>query len=592
MPTTAFQPSFAGGEFSPELGHRVDLQKYAVGAATIKNMYVLPRGGLRSRPGTKYIAETKDSTKQSRLVEFIFSTTQAYILEFGDHYMRVIKDGGQVISGPTPYEIETPYAVADIWELKFEQSADTEWIVKSNYAPRRLTRTDHAAWTLTLCDFTNGPLMKENDTDISISLSDTNSDGWVLEKDTTTATASSAIFNASHVGSIWGIRYVSHAATYTTAFVAGTPFVSDAYRVFGDWEINIDPAGDLDTGQVYIEKSIDDGVTWFTLKAVAKQKDDNSTRTITGSEDEPCMLRVTRPNLLDAAEVTINVKGKEAWACFKITAYNSSTSVTAVMQNDFNRPGAGFKSWAEGSWSDYRGWPGAISFYQNRLAFGGTTYEPNGIWPSSVDDYEDFKRNIPQVDDNAIYQRLVGRQVNGIKWLVPIKALVCLTDSSEWTLQPGSDGTLSPDSMKLDQQTFFGASEQVEPAILGNTVVFAQRNGNKVLTVGYDYAQDKYDGDDLSIMSDHLFDGYTIIDWAYQQTPSSILWVVRSDGAMLSFTYHKKHDVWAWAQHYTDGKFESVSCIPGDGQDDVYFVVNRTIMVLLSVTLRCYHTEM
>jgi hypothetical protein len=577
MSQTTFQPSFAAGELSPELGHRVDLQKYSIGAAKIKNMYVLPRGGLRSRTGTKYIASTKDSTKASRLVEFVFSTTQAYMLEFGDYYIRFYKDGGQVTSGASAYEVITPYPLADIWGLRFEQSADTLYIVHNNHAPRKLTRTGHTAWTLELCEFTNGPLMNENTTDITLTLSDADSNGWVLKDESTIATASAALFNASHVGSIWGIRYVAYAATYTTSFVAGIAFISDSYKTYGDWEIIVNPNGYLDEANVFIEKSVDEGTTWFKLKTIAPTASDTSTRTVTGSESSPCYLRITRPNTLDAADITVNISGQESWACFKVSGFTSPTVVTATMQTDFNKPITNFKSWAEGNWSDYRGWPGAICFFQNRLVFAGTKHEPNGIWPSVIDDYENFQRDIPQVDDNAIYQRLVGRQVNAVKWLVPIKALVCLTDSSEWTIQTGPDGSLTYDSMKLDQQTYWGTNEQVEPVVLGNSVVFSQRNSGQVRSIGYDYSVDGYTGSDLSVMAQHLFDGYEILDWSFQQTPVPILWAVRSDGALLSFTFHKEHDVWAWAQHYTDGIFESVACIPGDKQDDIYFVVKRTI---------------
>lgn len=580
MSQTVLQPSFAGGEMSPELGRRVDLQKYAVSAQKIQNMYVLPRGGVRSRTGTTHIAETKYSAKPSRLVEFTFSVTQSYILEFGDYYIRFYMDGGQILSGSTPYEVTTPYAVADIWGLKFEQSADTLYIVHNKYAPRKLTRTGHAAWTLSLCSFINGPLMKENDTNTTITLTNTAGDTWLLENTTVTATASSAIFNANHVGSIWGIRYISHAGSYTDFIDVNISYTSESYRVFGDWEVIVDPVGPLDSGNVYIEKSVDEGVTWFKVKTIAKTDDDSSTRTYTSTEDEPCLLRITRPDAVnDALYVTINVTGAQLWACFKISGYTSSTVVTAVMQDDnnFNKPGVKFKSWAEGNWSEYRGWPGTVAFYQNRLVFGGTTYEPHAFWMSVVDDYENFERNIPLVDDNAIYQRLTGRSVNAIKWMVPMKSLTILTDGAEWVVSPGTDGTLTPTSIKIENQTHLGSSSQVEPVTLDNSVLFCLRNGYAVRSMVYDYMREGYQGKDMSVMASHLLDGYSIVDWALQQQPDNITWACRSDGMLLGFTYHEEHDVSAWTRQITDGSFESVAVIPGDIQDMAYFIVNRTI---------------
>ncbi len=90
------QPSFAGGEIAPSLYARVDLAKYRVALKTARNFMVLPWGGVANRPGTRFIAETKDSTVQSRLIPFQFNTLQTYILEFGDQYIRVFMDGVQV----------------------------------------------------------------------------------------------------------------------------------------------------------------------------------------------------------------------------------------------------------------------------------------------------------------------------------------------------------------------------------------------------------------------------------------------------------------------------------------------------------------
>jgi hypothetical protein len=90
-----------------------------------------------------------------------------------------------------------------------------------------------------------------------------------------------------------------------------------------------------------------------------------------------------------------------------------------------------------------------------------------------------------------------------------------------------------------------------------------------------------WSGADLTTMARHLFDGYTIVDMAYQQTPHSILWVVRSDGAVLSLSYLREQGVMAWAQHefrgQATGNAESVCCVPEGGEDAVYFVVTRTV---------------
>lgn len=92
------QASFAGGEISPRLYGRADLVKYETGAEVIENFIVRPEGGLMRRHGTRFAGECKSHSAASRLVPFIFSSVQAYVLEFGNLYMRVWANYGIVVS--------------------------------------------------------------------------------------------------------------------------------------------------------------------------------------------------------------------------------------------------------------------------------------------------------------------------------------------------------------------------------------------------------------------------------------------------------------------------------------------------------------
>ena len=146
--TTLSLNSFVSGEFSAKMDGRVDFEKYRSGCKTLQNFLVHPQGAATRRVGTQFIAEVKDSSKKTRLIPFEFSTTQTYVLEFGDQYMRVYKDKGQVISGGSAFEISTPYLEAELFDLKFAQSADVLYICHPNHDVRKLSRTGHTNWTL------------------------------------------------------------------------------------------------------------------------------------------------------------------------------------------------------------------------------------------------------------------------------------------------------------------------------------------------------------------------------------------------------------------------------------------------------------
>jgi hypothetical protein len=163
--------NFTAGELSPRLDGRNDLAKYSAGCATVENMVIYPHGAAARRPGTTFIAEVKTSSAKTRLIPFEFSTTQTYILELGNQYMRFYRDNGQILSGGSPFEISTPYLTAELFDIKFAQSADVMYITHPNHQTRKLSRTGHTSWTLTAVDFTNGPYLDTNTSTTTITAS-------------------------------------------------------------------------------------------------------------------------------------------------------------------------------------------------------------------------------------------------------------------------------------------------------------------------------------------------------------------------------------------------------------------------------------
>lgn len=158
---SVIQPSFAAGELSPFLYGRVDIAKFKVGARTLENWLVHPHGGVSNRPGTRFIGEVGDSSVRHRLIPFEFRALpagQTYILVFGHRTMQVAMwngtDWGFVLDGDgSRFTLTTPYDAGDLPLLKHVQSADTMTLTHPSYSARRLSRTGHAAWTLTPITF-------------------------------------------------------------------------------------------------------------------------------------------------------------------------------------------------------------------------------------------------------------------------------------------------------------------------------------------------------------------------------------------------------------------------------------------------------
>lgn len=161
-------PSFTAGEMSSSMQGRTDFQKYFNAATRIENFVVLPHGPVTRRPGTYFTAEVKSSSTKTRLIPFSFSTTQTYILELGNQYMRFYKDNGQIQSGSSAYEISTPYLTSELFNIKFAQSADVMYLCHENHPVRKLSRTGHTSWTLTEIEFIDGPYLDLNLSDTTL----------------------------------------------------------------------------------------------------------------------------------------------------------------------------------------------------------------------------------------------------------------------------------------------------------------------------------------------------------------------------------------------------------------------------------------
>jgi hypothetical protein len=247
MPRSTWtQHNFNGGEWSPLAYGRTDIQKYKNGLATCLNYVPTAQGGLTRRPGTKYIANTKNNAAV-RLVSFEFSITQAYVIEFGVGYVRFYTNDGQLLSGGSPYEVSTPYGASDLADLQFAQSADVLYIAHPNYKPRKLQRNGATSWSLNTISFLDGPYILLNSTTTTLTPSATSGAGVTITASSTTGINGGAGFVANDVGrslrfksgSSWGWATITGytdsthvTVTVTQAFASTT--ASSVWRL-GVW---------------------------------------------------------------------------------------------------------------------------------------------------------------------------------------------------------------------------------------------------------------------------------------------------------------------------------------------------------------------
>ena len=555
--------NFTGGELSPRLDGRNDLTKYPTGCKTLENFIVFPHGSAARRSGTQFVAEIKDSSKKTRLIPFEFSTTQTYMMEFGNQYIRFYKDNGQIlesdvtISGATQanpvvitatghsynngdeisitgvvgmtelnnkrylvankttntfeitdvdgtningtgftayasggvanrvYEISTPYLTAELFDLKFAQSADVMYITHPNHEVEKLSRSGHTSWTLTDVDFTDGPYLDNNIT-------------------TTTLNPGSHT-----VGT--GVAVV---ASSTTGINGGSGFLA------------------TDVGRL-----IRFGSGYMKVTARA-----------------------------DTTNITVEI----------IEDLGSSTAST-----DF----------ALGSFSDTTGHPSCVTFFEQRLVFAGTTDQPQTVFFSKSGDYENMNENRggTVADDDAIIYTIASNQVNAIRFMTATRTLIIGTAGGEFAVSGGgTDVAITPTNILIKKQSNHGAAN-VDAIPAGNATLFLQRAKRKLRELAYNFDVDGYVSPDLTILAEHITEG-GLTQLSYQQEPNQIIWGVRDDGELVGLTYQREQQVVAWHRHKFGGTFgsgasatgygvcESVATIPTDNSEyQTYVIVKRTI---------------
>lgn len=701
-PIHTLKSSFSGGEATPSLYSRVDLEKYRTMAKTLKNFFVHPHGGASNRTGFYYVATAKYDDKEITTIPFEYSILQNYVLEFGDYYVRFYSNGGQVavtpadldnfnpttsyttagdfvnvgnyiplncggtkrlfVSAPyeedtsgktveveiaggdtlavnyvagaitislanaTPaknkasliqaalrsadasiddwyvtenaayaaarptagvtlvataltdcdktyfcilaaagsadntaffppiettywvnqiiYEIATPYSEAEIAYLNYTQSADVLYLSHPRFQTRTLSRYGATDFRLELYDNEEGPFTLQN-TDAAKTLEASAVTGVGITL-TAVGFTFEEVAGATHVGSLWQLIHNIEGQAVNRA-VAGQ---SAGIKCGGTWRLISHGTW---TGAFAIEKSTDGGSTWTNLRTFTGAADFNVNTF--GTEDMsdnalPFLVRINITGGTPNVDLTTDPFVQKGVAKITAVVAGGATAIATVTR-EIGIAATATIDWAEGSWSDYRGWPTVVEFHpQDRLIFANTKTEPQTSWITKTGNYVNFSRSSPLVDSDGITVNLPARQVNGINGLVPLTELIALTASSEWGIV-ALDTVLTPTSVSQKVYGYEG-SHGVRPVVIGNRAIYVQSMGQVIRDLGYELQSYSFTGGDLSVLSDHLFDGFTVRDMTYQQNPSRLVWVVRSDGALLSMTYMREQEVVAWTWHDTN----------------------------------------
>jgi hypothetical protein len=617
--------SFAGGEMSPEMFGRVDDAKFQTGAAKVRNFIPMPQGPLENRAGLAFVREVKDSTKKVRLLPFTYSTTQTMVIELGAGYIRFHTQGatlgpgtpaayngatayvvGNLVSSggvnyycianttgnappnatywyPLPagiYEIPNPYAEADLFDIHYVQSADVLTLVHPNYAPRELKRLGATSWTLTTITF-----------GADIATPGTPTVTATKGKGANIIAIDIAQDHIEFDYDIKNVEFVEGDSVYISGIVGTiSTLLNDKFFVIEKFHTNakcslvtyqtglqVDFSPYLYTsGGIVQPMSPSDTIdNYYVVTAIASN----------GIDETPASTAASATNNLavPGAYNTISwsaVTGASRYNIYKrqsgLYGYIGQTETTSFTDNNI-APDMGISPPnVETVFNSSNNYPGAVSYFEQRRIFAGTTNAPQTLWMTRTGTESDMSYHIPLQDTDRINFRVAAREANTIRHIVPLTQLLLLTSAAEWRVSPVNSDVITPTTISVRPQSYIGANN-VQPSIVNNTVVYCAARGGHIRELGYSWQASGFVTGDLSLRAAHLFDNYEISDMCYSKSPQPLLWFVSSTGYLLCLTYVPDQQVGAWSWHDTDGTFESCTTVAEGAEDRLYVVVKRTI---------------
>lgn len=580
------QESFVAGEIGKYMGGRVSLPIYSRSASTLENVVVLPQGPVDRRRAFGYLYEFTGgvSADAINLENFSFNAEQEYQLAFLPSYILIFRNGVYKA------QVSSPYTASDINDIRVEDGGDTMLITHASYAPRQLVRNgSDTDWSLTPVTFLNVPYMRYNfvslctpsGTSGSITLTLDQAPGWQaghaqngkikinsgiaeITGFTQAATGGTALSSAGTAANAFDNNAATKTAAGTNGWIGYTFTGSTTVRLVGiksDTTMTTTIVYETDSGPTFatatnrgtVTVDLTAGTTiWFNVTSP--------------SADTNFRFRVTSGQALDVQDV------------YFATGLVASATVTTNLTNTTQS-----NNWSEWAWSPARGYPRTLSYWQNRLLFGGTRDAPASIFGSKTNDLFNFDNSATNAD-NAYVFTINSNQSVVIRNIIPKRNMNIFTGDGEFEMTSG-DAAVTPTSVKVLAQSNYGISD-IPVIDADNQLHFIPRNYKEVRSFVYQLNSDQYVADNKTIFAHHLFtDGSEPWGMAYirsyRDTQANLVIVSKEDGEIACLTIDNDKGVLAWTRWITDGIFRDVltSTVNQDGKikQALFAVVKRTV---------------
>jgi hypothetical protein len=535
---------------------------------------IIERGPVTLRVGSSlgnddYIRETALGTGAHSLA---FTPSGNFHIRFLSRLERIVLVDSITVEGAGAMAIRAPWPTADLRRVRAAQSGDVLFVAAKGYQQRRIERRAARSWSVVLYQTEDGPFRTENLGPITITPSGLTGN--------VTLTASAALFKSTQVGALW--RTTSEGQRVTASINAANSFTNEI-RVTGVGEsrrFTITRSG-VWSATVTLQRSIGEPGLWEDVE------DYTTNDTVTYADELDNQIVFYRLGIKTGdytsglADLTLSYPLGSITGVARITGFTSSTVVDAEVLSDLGGTDA-TELWAEGLWSDFRGWPSAVELYEGRLWWAGK----NAIVASISDAFDGFDPDF-EGDAGTINRTIGSGPVDDINWMQESKRLLIGAEGAEMAIRSSAlDEPLTPTNFNIKPVSGQGSAE-VPAAKIDTRVVFVQRSGLRVYQLAYTAEAADYEPEDLTALVPEI-GSPGIVAIAIQRQPDTRLHCLRSDGTVALAVIDRAENVLSWQEIETDGEVEDIVVLPGIAEDAVYYVVKRSLgasgVVSLTVT--------
>ena len=526
------QYAFNGGEFGSDLFGRPDFPRFQQAVASLEGFIPKPQGGVKRRGGFLYSADAFSQTNKSFLVPFTFKNTQAYVLEFSELKMRVFRNNFLVAGGFGADLISNGDFASDIvgWTVYFDPS------------------------------------------------------GWAYWWNSRLRTDSTIFGGAPDAGGAWqavtvtpGSEYQFDWDHYTSSFWSGTKgkvMIGTTVRgsdLFSKEYTSGDDLGEF--ARVTVPAGITSIYITFESRNFGSTGRSDSWDNVQCREVTSAGFELTTPF---SADDLFQIKFAQTFDAMYIAhpSYHPQ-KLLRLGHDNWTIGNVSFVGSPTGFAGGAGEYPAAVGFHGVRLVWAGTDDNPLDIWGSKGDGLIESMALGTAADDDAFNLEVFSDSGESIQWLKSLQnVLVASTSETE-------HAGITPNNAPVTPGNFFfspGSNEggaNINPLRASGSVIFAIDGGKILYRLDTD-GLGKFATTELTIVNPEITDG-GIVQLAWMKRPNKIVWAITTNGDLISLTFNKEHDVFAWARQPVDGQVESLVVIkaPSGLEDQLWISVVR-----------------